>query len=98
MNEPALIKQFRTIALLEGWSFLLLLLIAMPVKYVLGIPLLVKYMGWAHGVLFVLYVVWLLRSAIELSWTIGFACWAFIASLIPFGPFILDKQLKQRYT
>lgn len=98
MKEPVLTKQFRLIALLEGWSFLLLLFIAMPVKYMLGIPVLVKYMGWAHGVLFMFYMIWLLRNAIELSWTIGFSCWAFIASLIPFGTFILDKQLKQRYS
>jgi integral membrane protein len=98
MQTPKLIKQFDTIAVLEGWSFILLIFIAMPFKYLLDYPLLVKYLGWAHGVLFVLYMIWLTRCAIELSWKVGFAIWAFVAAFIPFGTFKLHSQLKERYS
>ena len=53
MENSKLYKQFHQIAHLEAISFILLMFIAMPVKYVLGNPLLVKYIGLAHGLLFV---------------------------------------------
>lgn len=89
------VNNFRKAALLEGWSFLILLFIAMPVKYILGYPLLVKYVGWVHGALFIAYVLLLISAAIAASWKFKKIVWAFVASLIPFGTFILDKQLKQ---
>lgn len=85
--------RFRAIALLEGISFLVLLFIAMPLKYGMGMAEAVKYTGWAHGVLFVLYVVALLEVTLKLRWSIVAAFLAFVASLVPFGTFILDKQL-----
>ena len=51
------IKTLRLVGLLEGISFLLLLFIAMPVKYMMDNPILVKYIGMGHGVLFVLFLV-----------------------------------------
>jgi integral membrane protein len=86
--------RFRLVAILEGVSYLILLFIAMPLKYIWQLPLAVKYTGWAHGVLFVLYMVLLLLVWIELKWKFTKVLWAFVASLIPFGTFILDKQLK----
>lgn len=86
--------RFRLVAILEGISYLVLLFIAMPLKYIWQMPLAVKYTGWAHGVLFVLYMVLLLLVWIELKWKFTKVLWAFIASFIPFGTFILDKQLK----
>lgn len=80
---------------MEGWSFIILLLIAMPLKYFLGFPLAVKYVGWAHGVLFVAYMIMLLRCAIEHSWHLRMIAWAFVAAFIPFATFALDKQLKR---
>lgn len=88
-------KQFGTIALIEGWSFIILLFIAMPLKYFAGFPLAVKYVGWAHGVLFVAYMIMLLRCAIENSWKLSMIAWAFIAAFIPFATFVLDRQLKR---
>jgi integral membrane protein len=88
--------RFRLVALLEGVSYLVLLFIAMPMKYVWGLPLAVKYTGWAHGVLFVLYMLLLLLVWIELKWKFSKVLWAFVASLIPFGTFILDKQLQKK--
>jgi integral membrane protein len=94
MQDPAL-KNFRMIALAEGWSFLILLFIAMPIKYLAHRPEMVKYVGWAHGILFVLYIIFLLRVWIKLKWSFGKTVIAFLASLIPFGTFILDKRLKK---
>jgi integral membrane protein len=87
--------RFRLVAILEGISYLVLLFIAMPMKYIWHMPLAVKYTGWAHGVLFVLYMLLLLLVWIELKWKFTKVLWAFVASLIPFGTFILDKQLQK---
>ncbi|MEO7263879.1 MAG: DUF3817 domain-containing protein [Ferruginibacter sp.] len=93
----ATMKHFRFIAVAEGISYLLLLVIAMPLKYFAGIPEAVKYMGWAHGVLFVLFCIYLVKVWIQFKWTFWKSTWAFIASLLPFGTFILDKQLNREY-
>ena len=89
--------RFRLIAVIEGISYLLLLGIAMPLKYFAGIPAAVKYMGWAHGVLFVIFCVYLVKVWVQYKWTFWKTTWAFIASLLPFGTFILDKQLVKEY-
>ena len=82
----------RLLALLEGLSFLVLLGIAMPLKYYLDKPDPVKIVGMAHGVLFVLYTVNLLIVHIKFKWNIGITIAAFIASFIPFGTFYADKK------
>jgi integral membrane protein len=86
----------RLSALLEGISFLLLLIIAMPLKYMAGIPEPVSYIGMAHGVLFIWYVisVLLVREAYRLS--IGNTALALLASLVPFGTFYADKKIFKR--
>lgn len=93
MSTP--LSRFRAVALYEGISYLVLLLIAMPLKYIFGIPELVKYVGWAHGVLFVAYVALLAQVFFTERWSVLKAIVAFILSLVPFGTFYLDKQLKQ---
>ena len=55
-NAKKSVNRFRIIAVLEGWSYVLLLFIAMPLKYMFDMPLFVKYLGWAHGALFVAYM------------------------------------------
>ncbi|MEE2901200.1 MAG: DUF3817 domain-containing protein [Myxococcota bacterium] len=84
---------FRRVAFAEGISYLVLLFIAMPLKYGLDMPLAVKYVGWAHGVLFVAYIVFGGLAALKDKWSLQFSAVAFIASLIPFGTFWLDKKL-----
>lgn len=86
--------KFRLIALLEGTSYLFLLCVAMPLKYYFGFELAVKYTGWMHGVLFVAYCLFLLIVWKQYKWSFKKAVIAFIASLIPFGTFVFDKQLK----
>jgi len=88
------LKKFRLIALLEGISFITLLFIAMPIKYILGEPIVVKFVGMAHGGLFLLFLFLLFITAKELKWNFGFISMAFIASILPFGTFYLEKKLK----
>ena len=94
----ASLKPFRVIAFTEGVSFLVLLLVAMPLKYLADEPLAVKYVGWAHGLLFILYIFLGLRAAREHAWSLRFCAYAFIASLLPFGTFVLDKHLRGQKT
>jgi integral membrane protein len=90
-----LLSRFCTIALFEGISYIFLLGIAMPVKYLAGHPSLVQYGGWVHGVLFIAYVVLLIRLALRDDWKMGRIALAFFASLIPFAPFYLERKLKR---
>lgn len=85
---------FRKTAFIEGISYLLLLFIAMPLKYFFDYPLAVKYVGWAHGVLFIAYVALLLACWAKYKWTFKRVFFFFIASLLPFLPFVVEKQLK----
>lgn len=85
---------FRKVAVAEGISYILLLFIAMPLKYLADMPLAVKYTGWAHGLLFVLYGVCLIMAWYEQKWKFGKALLISVASLLPFAPFIVDKKLK----
>ena len=89
------IGRLRLIGLIEGISFLVLLGIAMPLKYAAGMPLAVKYVGWAHGGLFLLFLLALGQAAAETDWGFKKIAGAFVASVVPFGTFVLDKQLKQ---
>lgn len=86
---------FRKVAVAEGISYLLLLFIAMPLKYLADLPLAVKYTGWAHGLLFVFYVACLVMAWQETKWKFGKAVLIFLASLLPFAPFFVDKKLKE---
>ncbi len=87
--------RLRVVAFLEGVSFLVLLLIAMPLKYAFGQPLAVKHVGMAHGVLFVLYVLLLLGVGVERGWSAKKIMLGFVASLVPLGTFWADKRLFQ---
>lgn len=80
---------FQRVAFWEGVSYLVLLLIAMPLKYLAGIDLAVKIVGWAHGVLFIAYVGVLAVCWVKLRWNLKFVAIAFIAALVPAGPFFL---------
>lgn len=86
---------FKKVAIAEGVSYLALLLIAMPLKYFAGMPLAVKYTGWAHGLLFVLYVIFVIMCAMEYKWKLGKIILVFLASLLPFAPFIVEKRLHE---
>lgn len=86
---------FRAVALTEGISYLVLLFIAMPLKYFAGMPEAVKYTGWLHGLLFVAYAFLLLQVWSSYKWSFKKAALVFIASLVPFAPFYVDRKLKK---
>lgn len=86
---------FRKIALAEGVSFLVLLLIAMPLKYFANYPMAVKIVGSLHGVLFVAFILFAFVVKSEFNKNLGWVIKAFLASIIPFGTFIMDKQWKK---
>lgn len=86
---------FRKVAVAEGISYIALLFIAMPMKYYMEMPLAVKYTGWAHGLLFVLYAALVVMCLVEYKWSIGKAALIFLGSLLPFVPFYIDKKLKE---
>ncbi|SFG89450.1 DUF3817 domain-containing protein [Pedobacter insulae] len=85
---------FRKVAVAEGLSYILLIFVAMPLKYWAEMPLAVKYTGWVHGLLFVLYGICLVMAWQERKWNFGKVVLIFVASLLPFAPFIVDKRLK----
>lgn len=87
------VKLFKIIAVLEGISFLVLLGIAMPLKYIYGQPETVQVVGMAHGILFVAYVLMVFVIRIQLNWNLKITFLALTASFLPFGPFVVDKKL-----
>ena len=95
MNFPlnTSLGRFRLIAFVEGVSYLILLFIAMPLKYVGGMETAVRWPGMAHGVLFVLFAFLLLQVWIEYRWSFKKAAAAFAWSLVPFGTFYFDKKI-----
>ena len=97
MNKEALLKllhRFRMVAIAEGISFLILLLIAMPLKYMFDLPQAVKFFGWVHGALFVFFIYTAFAVFTAFKKDFLWLGKAFLASIIPFGTFILDKELK----
>jgi integral membrane protein len=90
------IRNLRIIGILEGISYLVLLCIAMPLKYLMHIPEAVKVVGWAHGALFVLYIPAVFLALKAMKWNFFQLLIALAASLVPFGTFILDKQLSRK--
>jgi integral membrane protein len=91
-NTSLVIRRFRLIAILEGISFLVLLGIAMPLKYAAGLPLMVKYVGWAHGVLFISYIVLAVPLFTRLKWDMERVYGVGIAALLPFGTFVMERR------
>lgn len=97
MKKEDLLKQlhrFRMIALAEGVSFIILLFIAMPLKYIFNIPMAVKVFGWVHGALFVAFFYFAFEVFTSFKKQFLWLAKAFIASIIPFGTFVFDKELK----
>ncbi len=87
------LRQLRSIGFIEGWSYLALLLVAIPLKYLLDLPMAVRVVGMAHGVLFVLFVLAVVQAATTRSWSLKRSAVALAASFIPWGTFWLNKQL-----
>ena len=90
-----MVSLLRRFSLVEGISTLVLFLIAMPLKYALGYPMAVTYVGWVHGVLFV--GLWLMFLLVAGWRKIPFllALVGMLAAIFPFGPFLIDGRLRK---
>jgi integral membrane protein len=95
INKQKLLHRFRMIGIAEGISFLVLLLIAMPLKYFLNFPEAVKVVGWAHGALFVAFIWFAFEVMGSLKKNFLWLLKAFVAAFIPLGTFIFDRELKK---
>jgi integral membrane protein len=88
------IGRLRIIAFLEGLSLLVLVFIAVPLKYFQHNPVLVKSMGPIHGALFLLFVFNTLSVGIEQQWKFKTITWkVLLACIIPFGTFYIDHKI-----
>lgn len=96
MSDPT--RDVRIIGIFEGISFLVLLFVAMPLKYLAGMPIAVRIAGSVHGLLFIAFVraVWQARNTC--GWSNRQVGLALLASLLPFGPFVLDHHLRAQHT
>ena len=83
---------FRITALLEGVSYILLLFIATPVKYLLNDPQYVKLLGMPHGLLFIGYIIMAFMLKGELNWNNKQFTTVLVASILPFGTFYIDRK------
>jgi integral membrane protein len=87
-----MIKLFRLITLLEGSSYLLLLFIAVPLKYLAGDESYVKLLGMPHGVLFILYIAFAFVFQKKMKWSLSNFLIILVASVVPLGTFYIDKK------
>lgn len=91
MHGPA-IRRFRALAIAEGVSFLLLLLVAMPLKHLFGMPGAVAAAGWAHGLLFIGYWLAAVPLFTRCGWPPGRIAGLGLASVLPFGTFVMERR------
>jgi integral membrane protein len=84
----------RILGNVEGISYLLLLGLAMPLKYIWGFSMAVKIVGMAHGVLFLAYCLYLIPCIQAHRWSLKFSFVLFLATLIPFGTFVTDRKIR----
>lgn len=94
MDRSELLDKFLRIAFWEGVSFLVLLGIAMPLKYAAGFPLAVRIVGMAHGILFLVYGILVVALVQRGDWNLRRAAEAMVLSVVPFGTFWLDRRLR----
>ena len=95
MHSSKNLNRFLKTGLAEGVSFVVLVAIAMPLKYMADMPLPVRIVGMLHGVLFILYCVLLLQCTISYKWSFAKALAAFALSFVPFGTFFLESVLRK---
>jgi len=89
------LDRLRIVGMMEGASFLLLLGVAMPLKYLAGMPQMVRAVGMLHGILFMLYVAAVFQASVDMRWPLRRIVAALAASVLPFGPFVFDAHLRR---
>jgi integral membrane protein len=94
MNLSTSLGRVRLIGLMEGWSFVILLFIAMPLKYLADQPAAVRIVDMAHGVLFLILIAAALQAQVkEPNWTFKRTFLVCLGALLPFGPFVVDAKI-----
>jgi integral membrane protein len=93
LTNVTFVRALRQLALIEGVSTLLLFFVAMPLKYLAGMPLAVTIVGSIHGFLFVALVVMLLIAIVKVPISAGLAAAGIVAAVVPGGPFLLERRL-----
>jgi integral membrane protein len=87
--------RLRLLSLVEGASYLVLVGVAVPLKYLAGEPGLVQVMGRVHGVLFVLFIIALARAAASASWRASKIAFAILCAMLPLGAFVFEWRLRK---
>ncbi|WP_422858604.1 DUF3817 domain-containing protein [Flagellimonas sp. S174] len=88
------IGRLRVLAILEGTSLLILIFVAVPIKYILLNPVPVKWVGQIHGILFILFVFNALKVGVEEHWSFAKTTWkVIVACFVPFGTFYIDRKI-----
>ncbi len=93
MKRP--LEKFRTMGLIEGGSLLILVFLAMPLKYFFGFPEAVSVVGAIHGFLFVTYCLFIAYMTFVVKWPFIYSVTGVIVAFIPFGNIIFDRQLQK---
>lgn len=91
-NQKGIISVFKITSFLEGMSYILLLFVGVPLKYLAGNTVLVKSLGMPHGLLFLAYIVLALFIRSRMKWDVKTTFIVLIASLLPFGTFYVNKK------
>lgn len=97
MNLKTLFGLMRLTAILEGISYLLFAL-TMPLKYVYEIGMPNKIVGMIHGGLFIAYILFVYVESQENKWKFADKFWSYLASLLPFATFVVDKKIFVKYS
>ena len=87
------VGRLRAVGMIEAISFLVLLGIAMPLKYFADLPEAVRIVGWVHGILFIGFLVALMLARDAMQWNLRRTALVLLAALLPFGPFVIDGHL-----
>ncbi|MFK7812188.1 MAG: DUF3817 domain-containing protein [Maribacter sp.] len=87
-----MLNLFRITSILEGISYLALFAVTMPLKYLADIPMPNKFVGYAHGVLFIAYILIAALFWFKNKWSIKRGIILLVASLLPFATFYVDKK------
>lgn len=94
-DEPMVnVTHLRWLCFIEGLSLILLVGVAMPLKYVWAMPLAVRYVGMVHGLLWLVLIVLLIAVAWRMRWSLGRSSAVFFSSIVPFGFLLIDRRMK----
>jgi len=96
MNPSKSLTWLHYSGIAEGLSFLILLGIAMPLKYLAGQPQAVRIVGSLHGLLFVIYALMVLLAAHNHKWSLKLIALGLLAAFLPFGPFWFNARLRRQ--